>query len=159
MWFNSCDFAFLVLDGNIMEKSCVILFHACWDALRKYAGIRCTHEFLDSRCTLSYDKPAIPVHLDVCVLEYGIIVLTAMYHHLILHECRSSFPSLVLQGKIVYSNGDFFEGHFSNGQIDGEGRLTCRNGLEYIGEWRHSQVLMIIMYAYMCLYMYAHFIL
>ena len=45
------------------------------------------------------------------------------------------------QGRIVYSNGDFFEGMFKEGQIEGEGALRCRNGLEYKGTWKHSQVL------------------
>ena len=40
----------------------------------------------------------------------------------------------------MYSNGDFFEGSFKEGQIEGEGTLRCRNGLEYIGHWKHSQV-------------------
>ena len=47
------------------------------------------------------------------------------------------------QGKIIYSNGDFFEGMFKEGQIEGEGTLRCRNGLEYTGTWKHSQVLQV----------------
>ena len=45
-----------------------------------------------------------------------------------------------LQGKILYSNGDTFDGQFSNGHIEGEGTLKCVNGVEYKGEWKHSQV-------------------
>ena len=50
------------------------------------------------------------------------------------------------QGKIVYSNRDFFEGNFKEGQIEGEGTLRCRNGLEYIGHWKHSQVHVVYIY-------------
>ena len=45
-----------------------------------------------------------------------------------------------VQGRIVYSNGDTFDGQFSNGQIEGEGTLKCVNGVEYSGDWKHSQV-------------------
>ena len=45
------------------------------------------------------------------------------------------------QGKIIYANGDKFEGHFSSGQIEEKGKLTCVNGAMYDGEWKHSQVM------------------
>ena len=45
-----------------------------------------------------------------------------------------------VQGRIVYSNGDTFDGQFSSGQIEGEGTLKCVNGVEYSGDWKHSQV-------------------
>lgn len=45
-----------------------------------------------------------------------------------------------MQGRIVYSNGDTFDGLFRDGQIEGEGTLKCANGVEYNGDWKHSQV-------------------
>lgn len=47
----------------------------------------------------------------------------------------------MFKGRIIYSNGDKFEGHFSMGQIEGKGKLTCVNGVMYDGDWKHSQVL------------------
>lgn len=44
----------------------------------------------------------------------------------------------------MYSNGDKFDGHFSMGQIEGRGKLTCVNGVKYDGEWKHSQVSQIL---------------
>ncbi len=44
------------------------------------------------------------------------------------------------QGKILYANGDTFDGHFTVGHIEGRGVLKCQNGVEYNGEWKHSQV-------------------
>ena len=48
--------------------------------------------------------------------------------------------SQTLQGRILYANGDHFTGHFVTGQIEGRGILKCINGMEYSGEWKHSQV-------------------
>ena len=50
------------------------------------------------------------------------------------------FYNMHVQGRIVYSNGDTFDGQFSSGQIEGEGTLKCVNGVEYSGDWKHSQV-------------------
>ena len=47
---------------------------------------------------------------------------------------------LCLQGRIIYANGDKFEGHFVNGHVEGKGKLKCTNFMSYDGEWKHSQV-------------------
>ena len=44
------------------------------------------------------------------------------------------------QGKIEFSNEDLFEGTFVNGTIEGQGKLTCANGLVYDGKWERSLV-------------------
>lgn len=54
-------------------------------------------------------------------------------------------------GKIIYSNGDVFQvsvelhldsdsvqGVWKNDRIHGDGRLTCKNGLIYVGEWQNN---------------------
>lgn len=42
-------------------------------------------------------------------------------------------------GKIVYSNGDVFQGTWKNDRIQGEGRLICKNALTYVGEWNNNE--------------------
>ena len=44
------------------------------------------------------------------------------------------------QASVYYSNGDVFEGQFVGGHIEGHGKLTCGNGVEYVGEWKRSHV-------------------
>lgn len=62
-------------------------------------------------------------------------------NNILIHTCRLYHDfSTPPQGKIIYANGDLFEGSFSSGQIEGEGSLHCQNGLEYKGNWKHSQV-------------------
>ena len=41
---------------------------------------------------------------------------------------------------IEFSNEDRFEGTFVNGTIEGDGKLTCANGLVYEGKWESSLV-------------------
>lgn len=41
-------------------------------------------------------------------------------------------------GKIIYSNGDVFQGVWKGDRIQGEGRLTCKNALVYVGEWSQN---------------------
>ena len=47
---------------------------------------------------------------------------------------------LIVKGKILYSNGDTYEGMFNCGHMEGEGILKCTNGMEYNGEWKASLV-------------------
>ena len=56
------------------------------------------------------------------------------------HSHLTHTPHTPSQGKILYANGDTFVGHFTVGHIEGRGVLKCQNGVEYNGEWKHSQV-------------------
>lgn len=73
------------------------------------------------------------------------------YFHILYHICFTSTKSLVLysnytvylgsirtcqsgklqrhgRGKLIYENGDFFEGEFRRNQFDGLGKMVYRNG-------------------------------
>jgi hypothetical protein len=41
-------------------------------------------------------------------------------------------------GKVVWANGDQFEGTMVNGRREGKGTFIWRNGQRYSGEWRHD---------------------
>ena len=43
-------------------------------------------------------------------------------------------------GKIVYSNGDSFEGIWSNGRRYGKGIFTPKNGFAYSGKWTADKI-------------------
>ena len=59
---------------------------------------------------------------------------------LLIHFSLTCSFCVLSQGSVYYSNGDVFEGQFVNGHIEGHGKLQCVNGVEYIGEWKHSHV-------------------
>jgi hypothetical protein len=42
-------------------------------------------------------------------------------------------------GKMVYKNGDIYEGQFDGSRRDGVGKMICQNGDIYDGEWDSDQ--------------------
>jgi hypothetical protein len=44
-----------------------------------------------------------------------------------------------LKGKMIFPNGDVYEGSFENDVINGKGKLVTKNGLIYEGEWKDDQ--------------------
>ncbi|EHI69277.1 MORN repeat-containing protein [Streptococcus ictaluri] len=43
------------------------------------------------------------------------------------------------QGKLVYSNGDTYDGQFKNGVFEGKGTFTASNGWSYSGQFKAGQ--------------------
>ena len=43
------------------------------------------------------------------------------------------------KGKMVYTNGDIYEGDFVNGNSEGQGVYTAKNGDYYTGEWKYAK--------------------
>ncbi len=46
--------------------------------------------------------------------------------------------SMYRRGSLTLSNGDVYEGEFLKGKRSGKGRLRCKCGDSYVGEWQED---------------------
>lgn len=44
------------------------------------------------------------------------------------------------KGKMIYTNGDIYEGEWKNGKRNGEGTMTYQNKTSYVGRWANDQI-------------------
>ena len=46
----------------------------------------------------------------------------------------------LLQGKMMYANGDIYNGNWDENLPNGQGNLLCATGLSYVGQFAMGQV-------------------
>ena len=44
------------------------------------------------------------------------------------------------KGKMIYTNGDIYEGEWKNGKRNGDGTMTYQNKTSYVGRWANDQI-------------------
>lgn len=83
--------------------------------------------------SLIQEHPILPSQLSK-------LVTTSQSANIICHDSDLYTKCLHYQGRLVFQNGNIFEGELSHGNLHGKGKLRFPDGTEYEGDFTYNKI-------------------